>query len=54
MEILGTICTSLLMAGCSWGSYVLGKYAGSKEIQQEAINKGFAQYNSKTGEFEWK
>lgn len=37
-----------------WVAHFLGWSSGCKLREKEAIKRGFAQYNSETGDWEWK
>ncbi len=48
---LGTILCALLLFG--WG-IINGVEVGRKAMQTEAIEKGYAEYNATTGNWQWK
>ena len=41
------VCTAI-------GAHGTGMQHGREEIQQEAVEQGFAEYNAKSGEWQWK
>ncbi len=53
-EIAGIIliCYVILM-GCLWVGHCDGRNDEKKKWQKDMIDRGLAQYNAKTGEWEW-
>ena len=45
---------SVVVVVVSFGAYCNGVDSCRKEMQQEAIERGFAEHDAKTGEWNWK
>jgi len=52
--VLTLIFMVCMMICCVIGAHNTGRQHGREEIQQEAVEQGFAEYNAKSGEWQWK
>ena len=51
--VLGVALVLFLFCLCGYAMFDSGRSIGREEMQAEAIERGFAEYDSKTAEWKW-
>lgn len=51
--IFGAVCTVVIICFVIFAVFVFGIKAGVYHVQKEAVERGYMEYNLKTGELDW-